>query len=161
LKTYLNFDDTFIGFLYAFWLISVIPGSIVGGMLADKFGRKIPLYVFLIFMMIFSVTPIIINNFYLLILNFTVLLFFSNGSIAATWALIMDIINPKISCAEHEIICSIVNLGSIAIGSATGTLIVLFGFNNLFLFSAFLIIIALFVLFKIRNLKKINWSLKS
>ena len=84
-------------------------------------------------------------------------MFFANGVIAANWALIMDIINPKISASEHEIICSIVNLGSIIIGSATGTLIVLFGFNNLFLLSALIIIIALFVLFRIKNVEKINW----
>jgi MFS family permease len=138
LKTSLNFDDTFIGFLYAFWLISVIPGSIIGGILADKFGRKIPLYVFLIFMIILSITPIIINNFYLI-------------------TLIMDIINPKISAAEHEIICSIVNLGGIAIGSSTGTLIVLFGFDYLFILAALILLAALFVLYRIKNLNKIKW----
>jgi MFS family permease len=158
LKTVLNLDDTLIGLIYAFWLVSVIPGSITGGILADKYGRKLPLYIFLIFLMIFSVTPIILFDFYLIILNFTILMFFANGVIAANWALIMDIINPKISASEHEIICSIVNLGSIIIGSATGTLIVLFGFNNLFLLSALIIIIALIVLYNIKNLNKIKWK---
>jgi len=161
LKTVLNFEDTFIGFLYAFWLIAVVPGSIVGGMLADKYGRKLPLYIFLIFIMIFSVTPIIITDFYVIILNFTILMFFVNGAIAATWAMIMDVINPKISAAEHEVICSIVNLGGIAIGSAAGALIVLFGFNNLFLLSALIIIIALVVLSRIKNVDKIKWESKS
>ena len=157
LKTVLNFDDTFIGFIFAFWLVAVIPGSIVGGILADKYGRKLPLYIFLIFLMIFSVTPIIISDIYIIILNFTILMFFANGVIAANWAMIMDIINPKIGAAEHEVICSIVNFGTIIIGSATGTLIVLFGFNNLFLLSALIIIIALAVLYKIKNIDKINW----
>ena len=159
LKTALNFEDTFIGLLYAFWLVAVIPGSIVGGILADKYGRKLPLYIFLIFIIIFSVTPIIIKDYYIIILNFTILMFFINGAIAATWAMIMDVINPKISAAEHEIICSIVNLGSIIIGSVTGTLIVMFGFNNLFLLSALIIIIALAVLYRIKNIDKINWKI--
>ena len=107
--------------------------------------------------MIFSVTPIIISDIYIIILNFTILMFFANGVIAANWAMIMDIINPKISASEHEVICSIVNFGTIIIGSATGTLIVLFGFNNLFLLSALIIIIALAVLYKIKNIDKINW----
>jgi len=157
LKTVLNFDDTFIGFIFAFWLVAVIPGSIVGGVLADKYGRKLPLYIFLIFLMIFSVTPIIISDIYIIILNFTILMFFANGVIAANWAMIMDIINPKIGASEHEVICSIVNFGTIIIASATGTLIVLFGFNNLFLLSMFIIIIAIAVLYKIKNIDKINW----
>ena len=158
LKTVLNFDDTVIGLIFAFWLVAVIPGSIVGGVLADKYGRKLPLYIFLIFLMIFSVTPIILSDVYIIILNFTILLFFANGAIAANWAMIMDIINPKISASEHEVICSIVNFGTIIIASATGTLIVLFGFNNLFLLSAFIIIIALVVLYRIKNIDKIKWS---
>ena len=158
LKTVLNFDDTVIGLIFAFWLVAVIPGSIVGGVLADKYGRKLPLYIFLIFLMIFSVTPIIISDVYIIILNFTILMFFANGVIAANWAMIMDIINPKISASEHEVICSIVNFGTIIIASATGTLIVLFGFNNLFLLSAFIIIIALVVLYRIKNIDKIKWS---
>ena len=98
---------------------------------------------------------------YVIILNFTILMFFVNGAIAATWAMIMDVINPKISAAEHEVICSIVNLGGIAIGSAAGALIVLFGFNNLFLLSALILIIALVVLSRIKNVDKIKWKSKS
>lgn len=159
LKTTLNFDDTFIGFIFAFWLISVIPGSIVGGFLADKYGRKLTLYIFLFCLLIFSVAPIIISDYYLLLLNFTILLFFANGVTAANWAMIMDVINPKIGASEHEVICSIVNFGGIIIGSAAGTLIVLIGFNNIFILSAIIIIIALLILLKIKNLNKIHWSL--
>jgi MFS family permease len=158
LKTVLNFDDTFIGLIYAFWLVAVIPGSIIGGILADKYGRKLPLYIFLISLMIFSVTPIVISNVYIILLNFTILIFFSNGVIAANWAMIMDIINPKIGASEHEIICSTVNFGSIIIGSATGALIVLLGFNNLFLLSAIIIIVAMIILYNIKNVDKIKWS---
>ena len=158
LKTVLNLDDTFIGLLFAFWLIAVIPGSIIGGILADKYGRKLPLYIFLLSLIIFSVTPIFISNIYLIILNFSIILFFANGVIAANWAMIMDIINPKIGATQHEIICSIVNFGSIIIGSATGTLLVLIGFNYLFLLSAIIIIIALIILYRIKNVDKIKWS---
>jgi len=158
LKTELNFDDTFIGMIFAFWLVAVIPGSIVGGVLADKYGRKLPLYIFLIFLMIFAVTPIIISDVYIIILNFTILLFFANGAIAVNWAMIMDIINPKISASEHEVICSIVNFGTIIISSATGTLIVVLGFNNLFLLSALIILISLIVLYMIKGLDDIKWE---
>jgi len=158
LKTFLNLDDMFIGFIFAFWLVAVIPGSIFGGFLADKYGRKLPLYIFLICLLIFSVIPIFTSDFYILIFNFSMLLFFANGVIAANWAMIMDIINPKISASEHEVICSIVNFGGIVIGSATGALVVLIGFNNLFLLSAIIIMVAMILLYNIKNVDKIKWS---
>ena len=158
LKTVLNLDSTFIGFIYTFWLVVVIPGSIAGGVLADKYGRKFTLYIFLIALIIASITPIFFSNFYFIILAFSMALFFMDGVIAANWAMIMDIINPKISASEHEIICSIVNLGGVIIGSATGTLIVFLGFNNLFLLSAIIIIIALVIFYKNKDVDKIKWE---
>jgi hypothetical protein len=44
------------------------------------------------------------------------------------------------------------------IGSVSGTLIVMFGFNNLFLLSAFIMLIALFMLYNIKNVDKIKWK---
>jgi hypothetical protein len=81
-----------------------------------------------------------------------------NGVIAANWALIMDIINPKISASEHEVICSIGNIGTIIIGSATGALIVILGFNNLFILSGIIIILSMLILNRIKNIDKIKWE---
>jgi len=157
LKVVLNLDDTFIGIVFAAWVVVVIPGSIVGGILVDRYGRKKPLYLLLIALLISSVTPIFISEFYLIILNFSIALFFMNGVISGNWAMVMDIINPKISASEHEIICSIVNFGGIIIGSATGSLFVLFGVNYLFILSALITLTALVILLTIKNVEKIRW----
>jgi len=158
LKVVLDLNDTSIGVLFALWLVMVVPGSIVGGILSDKYGRKRPLYIFLIIVMIFSVTPIFLSEYIHLIINFSILLFFLNGVIAGNWAMIMDIINPKISAFQHEIICSIVNFGSIVIGSATGTLFVLLGADNLFILVALITFVSILVLYTVKGLDDMKWS---
>jgi MFS family permease len=158
LKVFLDLNDILIGIIFALWLIVVLPGSFIGGGLSDKFGRKKPLYFFLIMLAISSVTPIFISNFYLLMLNFSIALFFLNGVASINWAMVMDIINPKISASEHEIICSIVNFGSIVIASATGTLFILLGADNLFIISGLIALIAIFMLFTIKGVDDVSWS---
>ncbi len=158
LKTVFDLNNTTIGLIYALWLVVVIPGSLVGGVLADKYGRRLPLYIFLFALIIASVTPLFVSNFYLVLLTFSIGLFFMDGVIAANWAMVMDIINPKISASQHEIICSIVNFGGIVIGSATGAFIIFIGFNGSFILSAVIVIIALSVLTKIKDIENITWD---
>jgi len=157
LKVVLDLNDTYIGIIFALWLVVVIPGSIVGGILSDKYGRKRPLYFFLIFVIIASIPPIFLSDFLHLIISFSVILFFINAIISSNWAMIMDIINPKISAFQHEIICSIVNFGSIIIGSASGTLFVILGGKNLFVLVALLTLISLLILYTIKGLDDIKW----
>ena len=76
-----------------------------------------------------------------------------SATTAANWAMIMDIINPKIGASEHEIICSIVNLGDTVISAAAGTLIILIGFQNIFLLAAILVIPAIITLYPIKSSK--------
>ena len=108
-------------------------------------------------LMVSSVTPIFISDFTLLIINFSIVLFFMNGVISGNWSLVMDVINPKISASEHEIICSIVNLGGIVIGSVTGSLFVLLGTDNLFILSGVITLIALLIFIRIRGVERIRW----
>jgi MFS family permease len=158
LKVVLDLNDTSIGMLFALWLVMVVPGSIVGGIISDKYGRKRPLYIFLIIVMILSVTPIFLSDYIHLIVNFSILLFFLNGIISGNWAMIMDIINPKISASQHEIICSIVNFGSIIIGSATGTLFILIGADNIFILIALLTLVSIMILYTVKGLDDMKWN---
>ncbi|KYK20042.1 hypothetical protein AYK24_10360 [Thermoplasmatales archaeon SG8-52-4] len=158
LKVVLDLNDTYIGMLFALWLIVVIPGSIFGGILSDKFGRKRPLYFFLIIVMFASIPPIFFSDFLHLFISFSVIIFFVNAIISANWAMIMDIINPKISAFQHEIICSIVNFGSIVIGSATGTLFVILGADNLFILCALITLISILILYTVKGLDDMKWS---
>ena len=135
------------------FVIGTLPGSIIGGILADKLGRKKALYLFLFLIMIFSASLIIIPNLniYLIVVLVGMLYFAESGETAATWAMVMDIINPKIGASEHEIICSIVNFGDTIISAAAGSLVILIGFNNVFLLMAIIVIPALLTLYRINS----------
>jgi MFS family permease len=153
-KTVLLWDDAFIGIIgMLLFFIGTLPGTLIGGAMADKFGRKKTLYIFLILIIIFSVSLILVSilDIYIIIFLIGMLSFSWGGQTAAIWAMVMDIINPKIGASEHEIICSIVNFGDAMISAAAGTLIVLIGFNNLFLLSAVIVIPAILMLYKVKS----------
>jgi hypothetical protein len=70
---------------------------------------------------------------------------------AANWAMVMDIINPKIGAAQHEIMCSIANSGDMAISASAGILFIMLGFPNIYLIPAILVIPALITLIPIKS----------
>jgi MFS family permease len=159
-KTILLWDDTFIALTGVLSFIGgTIPGSVIGGVIADKLGRKKTLYIFLIILLIVSAFPIfafdvstLIYVEVYIILTWAVALSFGwSGMTAANWAMMMDIINPKIGATQHEIICSIGNFGDTVISAAAGALFILIGFNNIFLLASIFIIIALPILYKIQS----------
>jgi MFS family permease len=153
-KTVLLWDDAFIAIVgVILFVIGTLPGSIIGGILADKLGRKKALYLFLFLIMIFSTSLIIVPNLniYLIVILVGMLYFAESGETAATWAMVMDIINPKIGASEHEIICSIVNFGDTIISAAAGSLVILIGFNNIFLLMAIIVIPAFLTLYRINS----------
>ncbi|MFE3845308.1 MFS transporter [Thermoplasmatota archaeon] len=153
-KTVLLFEDTtqaLIGVIVFF--IGTIPGSIIGGIMADRLGRKKTLYIFLTLIIITSLLPLFIfyYDFYFVILYVGLLSFFWSGETAATWAMVMDIINPKIGAAQHEIMCSIANAGDMVISAAAGTFFILLGFPNIYLIPAIIMIPAFITLIPIKS----------
>jgi len=155
-KTVFLWEDTFIALIgVLILLVATIPGSIIGGILADKFGRKITLYISILIALVFSALPLISYNYevYMLISWLIILNFAWSAMTAANWAMIMDVINPKIGAAQHEIICSIGNSGDMAISAAAGTLFIILGFPNVFIIPFLILIPALIVLIPIKSEK--------
>ncbi len=154
-KTILLWDDTFIALTGIVSLLGgTIPGSLLGGHIADKIGRKLTLYIFLLSLLIFSAIPIffldvntlVTVNVYLILTLLMGFNFAWAGMTAANWAMVMDVINPKIGAVEHEIICSIANFGDTTISAAAGTIYIFFGFQNIFVLAAVIVIVALIAL---------------
>jgi MFS family permease len=155
-KTVFLFEDTtqaLIGVVALF--IGTIPGSILGGIMADKIGRKKTLYVFLTLIFITSILPLFLfyYDLFFVIVYIGLLSFFWSAMTAANWAMVMDVINPKIGAAQHEIMCSIANAGEMAVSAAAGTLFIILGFPNIYLIPAIIIIPAFITLIPIKSYK--------
>ena len=161
-KTILLWEDTFIAFTGVLVLfIGTIPGSIIGGVMADRIGRKKTLFIFLFITLFWTVQPIFlvtVETVVLLpvyiVLSWTILMNFAwSGTTAANWAMVMDIINPKIGSVQHEIMCSIGNFGDSVISAAAGTILILIGISNIFLLASTIVIASFGLLYHVHSEK--------
>jgi len=68
----------------------------------------------------------------------------------------MDATNPRIGATQFSIFTSLSNLGNISASAASGTLLVLLGFNCVFLYSAWIFgpVMLLLYFIKIEGVKK-------
>jgi MFS family permease len=71
-----------------------------------------------------------------------------NGLYSSNVSLVMDIINPDVGASEFSIISSIANVGNVVPSALAGSLLVLIGFQNIFILSSVLVIPSLFILLK-------------
>lgn len=146
----LHLDQVQVGLISAVFTVTLAFGSLLGGILADRFGRKKTLYV-LIGLSIFFVGLLVFttawDNFLVL---YSIIGLLQGGYSAAYLTLFMDATNPKIGATQFSIFTSLGNLGQIGIATFSGTLLVLFGSGRLFLFAAWIFGPALIILNFIR-----------
>jgi MFS family permease len=156
MKINFKLDLNQIGLITAILTIAMAIGSLIGGVITDRWGRKNTLYTFIIISIILTASLIITNSWQ----NFAILLFIvgflQGGYHAAFLAMIMDITNPKIGATQFSILTGLGNFGLIAAGSFSGTLYAIFGFSRVFLYSAWIFGPPLLVLYFIRFKKIIK-----
>ena len=62
----------------------------------------------------------------------------------------MEITNKKIAAVEFSVINSFVNAGQICAGAIAGSLVMLMGFDNVFILAGFVYVIPLLILYFIK-----------
>ena len=107
------------------------------------------LYVFITICMIFSALLIFIRRWDDLLLYIPIAISFSAFN-SAYLALAMDITNPRVGATQFSIITSIANLGEWFGTTISGGLVVMLGFNRVFLYSALALGPALLILYFMR-----------
>jgi len=145
-STILDLSTMEIGLIGAALLIFIIPGSWVGGYLADKYGRKKTLYILIVPALFLTILLIFIDS----VLDFFILAglinFLWNGIRAANDSMLMEITNEKIAATEFSVINSFVNAGQVGAGAIAGSMVAFMGFDNVFILSGVIFILPLFIL---------------
>jgi MFS family permease len=144
-----------IGLITAVGPIATVFGNIVGGFMADHWGRKKSLYVFLGINLIFASLLIFADTWLILAIIWGLIGFLHGGHYSALGALSMDVTNPKLGASEYSLIMAAGNAGEMGGTVFSGSLISLIGFSRTFLYSGWIYGPAIIVLYFIRfNLKK-------
>lgn len=149
----LGLSDVQIGFIAMIFPVFLVVGSLVGGMMTDKIGRKSTLFLFIGLNIVFTIALIFTDTWWKLSIIYGIIGFLMGGHSTASCALFMDMTNPRIGATQYGIFTGIANVGLNGAGMITGTLAVLLGFSRTFLYAAWVFGPALLVLYFIRMKK--------
>jgi len=155
MMNFLNLELTQIGLITSLFPIGVVLGATTGGIMADMWGRRKTLAIFLFGAIIFSSLLITVNSWQMLAIIYPIIGFLQGGSsFSALMALFMDITNPKIGGTQYSILTSITNFGDYSIAIVSGSLLMVLGYQRFFLYAAWIIGPALLILYYIKEIKK-------
>ncbi|VVB62215.1 Major Facilitator Superfamily protein [uncultured archaeon] len=150
----LRFGDVQIGFISMILPVFLAVGSLIGGVVTDKIGRKSALYLFIGFNIVFTALLIFADTWWKLSIIYGIVGFLMGGHSTVSCALFMDVTNPRIAATQYGILTGIANVGLNGAGMITGSLIVSLGFARTFLYAAWVFGPTLLVLYFIRIKKE-------
>ncbi|MCD6108536.1 MAG: MFS transporter [Thermoplasmata archaeon] len=156
MRDFLDLKDVQIGMISMLLPMFLALGSIAGGAITDKIGRKKALYIFIILDAIFTASLIFTDNWWKLSLIYSIVGFLLGAHSTITCALFMDITNPRIGATQYGILTGIANIGLNGGGMISGSIAAIFSFAHVFLFASWTFGPTLLVLYLIRfkNKKK-------
>ena len=152
----LNINIAQIGLAITIWSATKIVGSLIGGAICDKWGRKILLYMALSLGGVFTAMLIFADNWLSVAILYGIIGIFHGAYYSGVGAFLMDITNPKVGATQYSILTSLANVGMTGGESFSGTMVTLLGFTRTFLYGALFFGPALLILYVIKIKKHIN-----
>ncbi|MBL7931260.1 MAG: MFS transporter [Bacteroidia bacterium] len=155
-----HIDITMIGVFFAAPVIFVtIIGGLVGGFLADKLARRKALVIFLlasVFTIILISLPDVLNfsvSDITWLLLFSAMYFFVGMFTTSSYALFMDVTNPKLSATEFSTFMAATNACEAWVVWSAGAIIVANGYGMAFLLMCIISLLSLVFLFRLKEKK--------
>jgi PAT family beta-lactamase induction signal transducer AmpG len=136
LRVSLQLEVVQIGIIIALFQVASAVGSLVGGSLADKIGRKIVTFTCMGFSLLLIPLFIVALSWETVAFLYSMIGFLNACFFAVILALYMDITNPRVGATQFSILASLSNGGMIFGNTISGSLIALLGFARVFLFTA-------------------------
>jgi PAT family beta-lactamase induction signal transducer AmpG len=149
----LGLSDVQIGLIAMILPVFLAFGSLFGGVVTDKIGRKSALYLFICGNIVCTASLIFADSWWKLSVIYGMIGFLMGGHSTVSCALFMDVTNPRIGATQYGIFTGIANVGLNGAGMITGTLAITLGFTRTFLYAAWVFGPALLVLYFI-HIKK-------
>ena len=104
--------------------------------------------------MIATTFLIFLNTSFTLTIIYAMLGFLTGGLFAVVFALSMDKTHPRIAATQFGIFMAALNIGELAGGSISGTLINIFDFNRAFLYGTWVLGPTIIIFYIIQKLNK-------
>lgn len=136
LKIVFHLDITQMGLMFALFPIVTAVGSLAGGGMADRYGRRIVLFLFISLSVVFSALLIFASGWELLVVLYGMINFLYGGYQTTIFAIFMDVTNPRLGGVQFSILTGIGNTGSTIGETMSGSLVSLLGFDRVFLYAA-------------------------
>lgn len=150
-------DSKSIGFFFSIPIvIAMLLGGLLGGFLSDKMSRKKSVTIFLVGL-VFSIVCISVTNLFypngsafVYFPLYTLLYFFVGMFTTSSYALFMDVTNPKLGATEFSTFMAATNACESWSVWSTGLLVVTFNYHSAFLLMC---LVSLFSLLFLRKIK--------
>jgi PAT family beta-lactamase induction signal transducer AmpG len=150
-KTELSFNTSLIGALAATLPLATVPGGLIGGYLADRWGRKQTLLLFLSTLVVFSILLIFVTTWWHTIILYGPVGFTQAACGATIGALFMDVTNPRVGATQYALLTNIWNLGEWGGGTSSGSLATLLGFPRVFILAGIILLPVILLIFFIKS----------
>ena len=150
----LNLDITQVGFITMLFTIAMVFGSLIGGVVADRFDRKDSLYILIFVSILFSILLIFTDTWLNFAIVYSIIGFLQGCYFTSFSAMFMDVTNPRIGATQFSIFNGLANLGFMSTSIISGFLYVTLGISLLFLCSACVFVPSLVLLYFIKLEKK-------
>jgi MFS family permease len=149
-KDVYQFDIGQIGLLSVLFLLSRASGSLLSGIMADRYERKISIFLFILISIVLYPFFTILNSWECIYFLYCIIGFFLGGIQSIMSTIFMDDSKNLISATNYSMYASFFNVGRLSGEIVSGFFIISIGFSKVFLLCSWFLGVSLIILYFLR-----------